>query len=83
MTLLEQLRDEVGLRMGGRYPAQTFRTKDEDGEPVEIVRQLHVGWTTDEAKADRARELGATVTTFRAHDPEFSGWEVSVHERMA
>ena len=80
MSVLEQLRAEVGLPMRGRYRAQTFTTEDEDGEPVTVTRQLHIGWTTDKDKADRARELGATVTSYRAHDPAFSGWEISIHE---
>ncbi len=80
MSVLEQLRAEVGLPMRGRYRAQTFTTEDENGEPVTVTRQLHIGWTTDEAKANRARELGATVTSYRAHDPACSGWEISVHE---
>ena len=78
--MLAQLRNEVGLPMRGRYPAQSFTTTNEDGEEVTVTRQLHVGWTTDETKADAAREAGATVTAYRAHDPAFSGWEVSVHE---
>lgn len=80
MGILEQLRTEVGLAMGGRYRAQSFKTTDEDGGAVTVARKLHVGWTTDEGKANRARELGATVTAYRAHDPAFSGWEVSVNE---
>jgi hypothetical protein len=36
----------------------------------------HVAWTTDEAKASKASELGAIVVDYRSSDPKFSGWEV-------
>ena len=80
MGVLEQLRTEVGLAMCGRYRARPFTTTGDDGEPVTVTRQLHVGWTTNEVKANHARELGATVTAYRSHNPAFSGWEVSVNE---
>ena len=79
MTLLDQLH-EIGLPMRGRYAPHTFTTLDENNEPVPQVGQRYVGWTTDQAKADAAREAGATVTSYRASDPMFSGWEVSVTE---
>ena len=75
MTIVDDLRG-LGLTMGGRYPATSFT------DPVtneDHTAQLHVGWTTDQAKADAARELGATVTRYTStYDPSASGWEVSV-----
>jgi hypothetical protein len=55
---------------------------------VEQIRELgigmgslafgrHVGWTTDEGKANAARELGATLREYRSADPTCTGWEVS------
>jgi hypothetical protein len=72
--LLTELRG-IGLPMGGRYPATSF-TDPETNE--DHTTQLHIGWTTDEAKANMARALGATVTAHSAGEPGFSGWEVSV-----
>lgn len=80
MDLLERLRNEVGLPMLGRYPARPFTREGEDGELEQAWSQLHVGWTTDQAKADAAREAGATVSAYRASDPAYNGWEVSVTE---
>lgn len=80
MTLLTVLH-ELGLPMRGRYAPQLVTARDAEGEEVSYEMQQHVGWTTDQAKADAAREAGATVTEYRAHDPALSGWEVSVTER--
>lgn len=77
--MLAELR-KLGLAMGGSYPPHDFTTEDESGEEVTVTRQLHIGYTTDEAKADAARELGATVTRCPAGDPKYSGWEVSTYE---
>ena len=75
MTIVDDLRG-VGLTMGGRYPATSFT------DPVtneDMTSTLCVGWTTDQAKADAARELGATVTRYTStYDASASGWEVSV-----
>lgn len=40
----------------------------------------HVGWTTDEAKADKLREAGANLAHYVSQDPRYSGWEVSFAE---
>ena len=80
MSLLRQLREEVGLPMRGAYPATAFTTEDEAGEEVTVIRQMWVGWTTDEEKATLAREAGATVRSYQAHDPRYNGWEVSCNE---
>ena len=67
--------------MGGSYPAQEFHAEDEaTGEDVTRLSRRWFGWTGDEAKAEAARELGATVTTYRASDPRYSGWEIMVTE---
>lgn len=79
-ALLDTLRNEVGLPMRGRYPSRPFHRQDENGEDVACVLQLHIGWTTDQAKADKAREAGATVTAYRASGLTCNGWEVSVSE---
>lgn len=79
MSLLRQLRG-MGLAMGGSYPPHEFVTDDETGEQVTTARQRWFGWTTDEAKANAAREAGAVVTTYRSTDDRYSGWEVSVTE---
>ena len=79
MSLLAQLRS-FGLTMGGAYPANEFHAENEAGEDVTRHSQRWFGWTTDEAKAERAREAGATVTTYRASDPRYSGWEIAVTE---
>lgn len=42
-----------------------------------LHRGYHVGWTTDRAKGDAARDLGATVNWYQSRDPRFSGYEVS------
>ena len=76
VELVEQLR-ATGLTMGGSYPARPW--VDPENEEITGTQKLHIGWTTDQAKADAARDLGATVTSVRAHDPRFSGWEVSVN----
>jgi hypothetical protein len=39
-----------------------------------------VAWTTDEAKASKASELGAIVMDYQSRDPKFSGWEVSARD---
>jgi len=72
--LLTKLRG-FGLPMGGSYPPTPF-TDPETNE--DHTTQLHIGWTTDETLADKAREAGATVTAYRASDPRFSGFEVTV-----
>ena len=79
MSLLEQLRG-LGLTMGGSWPAQEFHAEDENGEDVTRHSQRWVGWTTDEALAEKAREAGAVVSFYRATDPRFNGWEVTITE---
>jgi len=75
VTIVDDLRG-VGLTMGGRYPASSF-TDPETNE--DMTSTLCIGWTTDPAKADAARELGATVTRYTSlYDGGASGWEVSV-----
>ena len=80
--LLAQLR-ALGLPMVSAYRPMTFTTADESGEEQTVTSRLVLSWTTDSEKADAARELGATVTSYRAADPAFSGWEVSVREVIA
>ena len=66
----------LGLKMGGRYARRSF-TDPETGEDKWAT--LYVGWTTDEAKAEAARELGVTsITHYTAHDPAYSGWEIAL-----
>jgi hypothetical protein len=72
--LLSDLRG-AGLAMGTRYAPTAFTDPD---TKEDHVSQLHVGYTTDEAKAEKAREAGATVTSCRATDRRFSGWGVTV-----
>jgi len=79
VSLLEQLRAN-GLRMGGSYPPQAVETRDEEGELVTLTHRRWYGWTTDKAKADAARDAGATVTAVSSPDPRCSGWEVAVTE---
>ncbi len=81
MSLLAQLH-EIGLAMGGRYAPVEVTTEDEDGESVTVVYQRHVGWTTDQAKADAAQAAGARCSRYISDDPRFSGWEVSVNEAV-
>jgi hypothetical protein len=69
--LLAELRG-IGLAMGTRY-AQTAFTDPETNE--DHVSVLCVGYTTDEAKAERAREMGATVTGCGGPSPS---WEISL-----
>lgn len=71
---MDELR-AAGLAMGGRYAPRTFVDPETDEERTST---LYIGWTTDRGKADAARELGATVLAYQAHDPACSGWEVSV-----
>ena len=42
-----------------------------------IHQGRHVGWTTDEAKADAARAAGASLAAYTSREPSASGWEVS------
>ena len=39
-----------------------------------------VGWTTDDAKAEAAREAGARVVPCPSRDPRFSGHEIIAHK---
>jgi hypothetical protein len=64
--LIEHLRRDVGLPMGGFGHA--------------FKGSRHVGWTTDEAKATKARDAGAAVEHVARDDPRFSGWEISCAE---
>lgn len=72
--LLGELRG-IGLTMVSRYPRTSF-TDPETKE--DHVSQLHLGWTTDQEKANKAREMGAIVTSCKPDEPGFSGWEISV-----
>jgi hypothetical protein len=72
--LLSELRG-FGLPMGGSYPPTPF-TNPETNE--DHTTQLHIGWTTDESLADKAREVGATVTAYTSKDSRFNGWEITV-----
>ncbi len=81
MSLLAQLRKD-GIAMRGSYPPMEITEKDENDEPVTVIRQRWIGWTADEAKAEAAREAGATVVTYTSRDPRFNGWEVSVNEAV-
>ena len=65
--MIEQLR-EIGLPMGTRYAPRTVD---------ETTTRTFVGWTSDEAKATRAQELGATIRPYVSSDARFNGWEVS------
>lgn len=76
MAVLDDLR-KIGLPMVSAYPPMSFTTTDEDGEETTVTSRLVLSWTTDSRKADAARDLGATVTSYRAADPAYSGWEVS------
>lgn len=78
-ALLDTLR-ELGLPMTSAYRAQTVTVVDARGEDEQVTRQTFYGWTTDKAKAEAAREAGATVTTVGSTDDRFSGWEVAVSE---
>ena len=82
MSLLDELR-QAGLSMLGAFPPREFETTDETGDPVTVVQQLRIGWTTDETKANAARDLGATVTFCRGSEPQWDGWEVSIREVVA
>jgi hypothetical protein len=78
MTLVEQLR-AIGLGMGAVYPPHTS-VPDEQGQTRTTRR--YVCWTTDEAKAHEAQELGATLVPYQSlvEHPAYSGWEVTVVE---
>lgn len=84
MTLVEQLR-EAGLPMGSWYRPHKQAVFDENSEDTgeTITARRFVGWTTDQAKADAATELGATVTAYHSLDPTCSGWDVTVTEIVA
>jgi len=74
--MLEELR-ALGLPMGSWYePVETVRQLEPDTEPEEVTLQTFVGWTTDQAKAEAAHELGAEIRPYRSSEPRFSGWEV-------
>lgn len=72
--LLAELRG-AGLSMAGRYQPVPYTDPETEEDHVS---QLHVGYTADEAKAEKARDIGATVTSCRARDPHLSGWEITV-----
>lgn len=75
--MIEQLQG-LGLSMGSRFAAFTAEVEGEDGEMVSVTTQRYVSWTTDEAKANAAQELGATLRTYKSPvDPRCSGWEVN------
>jgi hypothetical protein len=75
--LLQTLRTDVGLPMRGSYPPHLFEQGND--EPA-VMRQRWYGYTTDRAKADAARDAGATVTSCPSSDQRFHGWEVTVTE---
>ena len=79
VSLLQQLRD-LGLPMGSWYPAHDFTTTNEAGEEVTVRRRRYIGWTTDDAKAQAAADLGAVVIPYRSELQEFCGHEVTVTE---
>jgi hypothetical protein len=64
--LLNYLR-AVGLAMGTRYAPLAYTDPETQEDHVSV---LHVGYTTDEAKACEARELGATVTSCGGATPK-------------
>lgn len=75
--MIDQLR-ELGLSMASHYAPVTAEVEDEEtGERVLVTAQRFIAWTTDEAKATAAQELGAQIRTYRSNDPRFSGWEVN------
>jgi hypothetical protein len=74
VTALAELHG-IGLGMGTRYAPTSF-TDPETKE--DHVAQLHVGYTTDPEKAQRARDMGATVTTCASLDPRFTGYEITL-----
>lgn len=80
MSLLETLREEIGLPMRGSYPPYPSEIPGEGGEVVPCLRQRFIGWTTDAAKAGAARDAGATVTPYRASEAEYDGWEITLTE---
>ena len=76
--MIEQLRS-LGLPMRSWSYPHEIDVRDEDGLPTgetQTVRSFY-GWTTDQAKADAARDLGATVRGYQSRDVRFNGWEVS------
>jgi hypothetical protein len=81
VTLVEQLLD-LGRAMTSRYAALEKAALDEQGQPTgeTITVQTFIGWTTDEAKAEAARDAGATLRPYKSFSPECSGWDVSVTE---
>jgi phosphoglycerate dehydrogenase-like enzyme len=70
--------------MASCYAPSDFDVRDDHGVPTgeTITVRPYVGWTTDEAKANAAREAGATIREYRSKDPQFSGWEVSVRDAV-
>lgn len=80
MSLLATLREEIGLPMRGSYPPFEGAEIREGGEQVTVTRQRWIGWTTDEAKAEAARQAGAVVTYYRASEPAYCGWETTLTE---
>lgn len=73
-SLLTHLREVVGLPMGSWYAPMTT-TDDETGETT--TTQRFVGWTTDPAKAEAAREAGAHVEPYRSFSDGYSGWDIT------
>lgn len=74
---IEQLQ-ALGLRMGGAYAPLTVT----DDQGVTTTTRLRAGWTTDEATAEAAKELGAILQPYQSlsGDPRFNGWDVSIRE---
>ena len=69
--LLSDLR-AAGLAMGTRYEPVPYTDPETNEDHVSV---LHVGHTTDQARADKAREAGATVTRCGGKLP---AWEISL-----
>lgn len=78
-ALLARLRRDVGLPMRGAYPARLVVVGEHDGDQIHRIQQTYIGFTNEQALADRARELGATVTHYPGSEPRFEGWEISVN----
>lgn len=72
VSLVDDLR-AIGLPMNSWY--SPFTRVNRDTHEEETV-QYFVQFTHDEAKAERAHELGATIRPYRSRDQQFSGWEV-------
>jgi hypothetical protein len=78
LTLVEQLR-ALGLSMGTVYPPHTS-PPDDEGQTR--TTQRYVCWTTDEAKANAAKDLGASLVPYKSFsgDSSCDGWEVNAVE---